>query len=177
VDEVRRWSGPEILAQLDELKQIYEEAYAEPPYRRTPEHVQRLGTRLAEQVDLPGFVFVGSTMDSAVAGFTFGRHFEALQWWYGAQDMPPAELLAAEKFAVSELVVAPAYRGQRLASRLIAELLRDRHEPYAILLSHPDAVARRIYARWGWRQVGTASATARGTQLHALALDLPQWTD
>jgi hypothetical protein len=34
-------------------------------------------------------------------------------------------------------------------------LLADRPEPHATLLVHPDADARKIYPRWGWRQVGT----------------------
>ena len=63
--------------------------------------------------------------------------------------MPTAQLMEAEKFAVSELVVAPAIRGRRLSSRLMAELLRYRPEPYAILLSRPGSVARTIYHHWG----------------------------
>lgn len=171
--QVRRWPTDEILARLDELAVIYADAYSTAPYWLPATDAERLRVRLTEQVSLPGFTFVGSTQDTAVAGFAFGRHFESLQWWYGAQELPPDEVLGAEKFAVSQLVVAPAYQGQGLAARQMTELLRDQGERYATLLSRPDSFARRVYARWGWRPVGSARAVALGPVSEALVVDLP----
>ena len=175
---LRRWSAEEALAHGEPLKLLFADAYAEPPYHKGPAEAERFLVRLSEQAALPGFTFIASDVDTALAGhglagFAFGRHFGPGQWWYGAELMPPAELIEAEKFAVSELLVAPAFRGRRLSSRLLAELLRFRTEPYAILLSRPGSVARTIYHHWGWRPVGTARAAARWPASDALVKEMP----
>jgi GNAT superfamily N-acetyltransferase len=169
---VQRWSGRQALADAGELKRIYADAYAEPPYHKGPAEAERLLLRLTDQVDRPGFAFLVSCVDTLPVGFAFGRRFTEGQWWHGAEILPPARYIEAEKYAVSELVVASAYRGRRLSSRLMAELLRERPEPYATLLSRPGSLARTIYHHWGWRAVGTARALPQWPATDALVLDL-----
>jgi GNAT superfamily N-acetyltransferase len=156
--DVRRWSVDEVHAHDDALRGVYAAAYAEAPYDKGPAEADQFLLRLHDQTGLPGFTFVAASVDAAPVGFAFGRHMEPGRWWYGAEAMPPDALIDAEKYAVSELAVAPAHRGQGLSRRLLDELLRDRPEPYAILLSRPGSLARTLYARWGWRPVGTARA-------------------
>jgi GNAT superfamily N-acetyltransferase len=175
MDELRiePWEADEAVARTAELVALYARAYAESPYHKGRAEAEQFGVRLAEVARLPGFSFLAAVIDREPVGFAFGRHFGPGQWWYGAELLPTAEIMAAEKFAVSQLVVAPGHRGRGTASALMTALLRDRPEPYAALLSRPSSRARDIYRHWGWRPVGTARARPDRPANDALLLDLP----
>jgi GNAT superfamily N-acetyltransferase len=167
-----RWTAEQAVAATPALMLVYAAAYAEPPYHKGPADSERFATRLAEHAQLPGFTFIAARTGEETVGFAYGRRFESGQWWYGAETMPSPEIVAAERYAVSELVMTPAHRGRRVATRLMDELLLGRTEPYAQLLSRPGSRAREIYRRWGWQLVGTVRARPELPAADALLLDL-----
>ncbi|MFV2113550.1 GNAT family N-acetyltransferase [Micromonospora sp. LOL_025] len=57
-------------------------------------------------------------------------------------------------FAISELMVAPEWRGRGIAKSLHDELLAGRTEKRATLLAEPDNTpAQAAYRSWRWRKV------------------------
>ncbi|MFI7630315.1 GNAT family N-acetyltransferase [Microbispora rosea] len=140
----------------DELAEVYMTIRAEPPYDSGPlYHRGRFLERTRQQMTVPGFCLVTVRDGEALAGFGFGLPLAAGRWWGGETTPGPEEVVAAEKFAVIELNLVPAYRGRGIGGRLLGELLEGRPEPYAMLLSRPDAAAHAIYEHWGWKVVGT----------------------
>jgi GNAT superfamily N-acetyltransferase len=129
--------------------------------------------RTARQAASPGFVLITAHAGEQWAGFSCGLHFPAGRWWAGEwEDDQPEAILAAEKFAVIELVVLPPARGRGLATKLMTAVLADRPEPWATLLADQEGRARDIYDRWGWKRVGTVRPAPDVTPLDVLARPL-----
>jgi GNAT superfamily N-acetyltransferase len=159
----------------DEYTDAYEEIYAEPPYNSNPLYGrQRYLARTAQQVSAVGFDAV-SAIDQdgqAVAGFAFGFRMGKGRWWGGETTTAPSEVLDVEKFAVIELILRKPYRGHGVGKRLLNELIAGRPEPYATLLSHPQAEAHNMYERWGWRVVGTCTPAPDAPTLDMMLIKL-----
>jgi GNAT superfamily N-acetyltransferase len=141
---------------LDQIADVYVEARAEPPYDTNPAIWSREAfvDRTRQQVRNPGFVLVTAHIHDELVGFAFGLPFESGRWFRGSSE-PPAEILAATKFAVIELNVRKPWRRRGIGRALLDELLDGRPEGYAMLTSLPEAAAYRMYERWGWRPVAT----------------------
>lgn len=170
-----RGDGVAAAAMLDEMADLYREVYAEPPYNSGPLwHEDAFRDRTRRQVDARGFACVWARHDSFyLAGFAFGFTMPRGAWWSGVSaDPPPDEVLAGEKFAVIELIVARPWRGRGVGRQLLGMLLEGRREPYAMLTAVPDAPARQIYDHWGWRQAGRAQHTADAPVMDQLILEL-----
>ncbi|MGH2599866.1 MAG: GNAT family N-acetyltransferase [Dehalococcoidia bacterium] len=167
-----RFVEQDASALFDQLRDVYAEVYAEPPYEKNEDDVAEFHNRYDQQVVRSGFTVIMATVDDELAGFSYGLSFEAGKWWRGAIVEPPDEIRNATKFAVVELVLRKPYRGHGLGRRMMNELLRDRPEEYAILLSNPKAPARRVYDRWGWQQVGTVRSYPTWPASDALVLPL-----
>lgn len=173
--EIRRTDGAHAREVIEELADAYMAGYADDPdighsiYERSA-----FVERTTRQSHRPGFVLVTAHHDDGTwAGFSFGFPFEAGRWWAGDHGSdPPLDLVAVAKFAVIELVTLPSARGQGLATRLMAELLRSRPEPYATLLADQQGHARDIYDRWGWRHAATLYPAPDVPALDALVLEL-----
>jgi GNAT superfamily N-acetyltransferase len=172
--QITSWSSEMVRSRIEQLAQVYAEVYAEPPYDAGDLwDVQTFLKRTHRQTERDGFSFVGSEAEGHLAGFSFGLTFGEGVWWSGDATEPPADLRAASKFAVIELVVRRQFRGRGIGRQLISDLLAGRPEQYAILTAMPNATAREIYRRWGWVQTGTAQHTPQSPILDALALALP----
>ena len=102
--------------------------------------------------------------------FRSGLPFEAGRWWAGNASSPPIEILEVRKFAVIELIVDANWRGRGIGGELLSDLLEDRTEKYAVLTADPEAAARKIYAHWGWEQIGTAQHTDDAPTMDQLVL-------
>jgi ribosomal protein S18 acetylase RimI-like enzyme len=113
---------------------------------------------LHDEAVLPGFDLVEAYDGDRLVGFAYGNTMAAGDWWGHAEDDGPADVRAAEKLVVQEWAVHPDARGAGIGHRLMTELLAGRREPWATLTVNPDATARGIYERMGWRQVGRTRA-------------------
>jgi hypothetical protein len=140
-----------------QMRDLYAEVYAEPPYLEGPEHVRSFARHLNREFTLPGFAlavaFDGVELVGAVYGFTLPPG----AWMETRVAEPPADLLDLPKLKVAEWMVRASHRGTGAGRRLLGMLLADRPEPLAVLASNPAATARRIYERWGWVRVGQIS--------------------
>ncbi|ADG90171.1 N-acetyltransferase [Thermobispora bispora] len=174
VEFVRATGEAAERACSDEYADAYTEIYAEPPYHSGPLYSRdRYLERTRRQVRSEGFELV-SAIDAAtgeLAGFCFGLTFPPGSWWAGQVSDPPAEVLTAPKVAVIELILRKPYRGRGYGRRLLAEFLAGRSEPYAMLLSHPQAPAHAMYEHWGWRVVGTCRPVPDADLLDVMVLD------
>ncbi|WP_433534876.1 GNAT family N-acetyltransferase [Micromonospora sp. CA-249363] len=151
---------------------LYAVVYAEPPYAEGPEQVAGFADGLPDESRRPGFTLVVAEDADALVGAAYGWTMPAGRWWRRADAEPPADLRAADKFAVLEWIVHPERRGAGIGAELIRRLLDGRPERWATLSSNPAAPARIIYQRAGWQWVG-GSAMPDGTPMHLLALPLP----
>ncbi|MBQ1051831.1 GNAT family N-acetyltransferase [Micromonospora sp. C51] len=168
---LRRHEDRDLEQVITAAADLYERVYTEPPYNGGPLFTRhRFLQRTDRQKQTPGFVLVTACAEDVLVGFALGLPFGEGHWWRGTSTpQPPADLVAAEKFAVIELVVHPDRRGRGLGHALLDVLLNQRPEQYAILLAEPTAPARKLYDRWGWQQVGEVQPTDDAPLLHALA--------
>ncbi|MCO6003502.1 GNAT family N-acetyltransferase [Actinoallomurus purpureus] len=171
---VRQMNGEQTVPLLGELADVYLVAYADDPeighsiYAR-----DSFIERTHRQAGSPGFKLVAAYANDEIAGFSFGLPFSPGRWWRGeSHTLPPADILAAEKLAVIELVVAPAFRGRGLATQLMRCVFEGRSEPYAMLLADQSGHARSIYDRWGWRAVQRLQPAPDVAALDVLVLSL-----
>lgn len=142
------------LDALDELADLYEQVYAEPPYNSAEKFSRaRFLARTRDQVLASGFRLVTARRGGGLVGFAFGFSMKPGTWWANA-SAPPREVLDADKFAVIELVVSKSERGYGRGRLLLDELLAGRPEQFATLAAVLDADAYRMYLRWGWVKAG-----------------------
>ena len=174
--ELRRHDGPAAAHTMERLADAYMEGYADDPdighsiYAR-----DAFVDRTTRQAAAPGFVLITAHADDRWAAFSFGMHFPAGRWWAGEWEVDqPQDILSVEKFAVIELVVLPHERGRGLATRLMAELLADRPEPWATLLADQEGRARNMYDRWGWKRAGVVRPVPDVPPLDVLVRPLKQ---
>ncbi len=165
-------TGTAVSELLDALEQLYVNVYAVPPYDSGPLYDRAAFiARTTRQASRPGFTIVWArSLGGELIGFTFGLPFEAGKWWAGEASAPPDDVLSSPKFAVIELVVSQSWRGRGIGRSLLDTLLADRIERYAVLTADPGAPARKIYAHWGWEQIGTARHTADAPLMDQLLL-------
>lgn len=169
----RHLTGEAATAALnDELAEVYMAIRAEPPYNSAPLYDKdRFLERTRQQITVPGFHLVTVRDGEVLAGFAFGLPFTAGRWWGGETTPGPAEVVATDKYAVIELNLLKQYRGRGIGRELLAELLAARPEPYAMLLSRPEAVAHAIYEHWGWQVVGTCRPAPDAAVADVMVLD------
>lgn len=171
--ELRRHDAPAAASMLDQLADLYDEVRAEAPYNSAgpiwtrQAFLDRTRTQLAD----PGFVLVTAQADKQLVGFAFGLPMAPGRWFSG-DTSPPADILAASKFAVIELNVARPWRRQGIGRALLDSLLADRSEQYAMLGTLIEAPARRVYERWGWRSVAASQPNTGIPPMETLVLPL-----
>lgn len=139
----------------EELRDLYAEVYAEPPYNEGPEHVAWFVDRYAADILKPGFSLVVATAEQGLVGAAHGWTMQAGQWFSKPITKPLTVIKDSPKFAIMEWMVRRSWRGQGVGRHLLDLLLADRPEPYAILASNPEAPARRVYEHLGWTYCGS----------------------
>ncbi|MBF9131380.1 GNAT family N-acetyltransferase [Plantactinospora sp. S1510] len=137
-----------------EMERLYGEVYAEPPYEEGPEHAAQFRRWFRAERRKPGFSLARAVDGDLLVGVAYGHTMPAGEWMEPRADDPPDHLLGVPKLTIPEWMVRQPYRGRGAGRRLLAMLLADRAEPYAILASNPAAPARRLYERMGWEQHG-----------------------
>lgn len=145
--------GDQARDSVDVLKPMWADAYSDPPYDYNDSDADEFVARFTRQSHQDGFRLITSRIDNQIVGFTYGMTFAPGRWWKGARNEPSPTLVNAPKFAVIELVVDRAHRGQGISRHLLEALLAERDEPLATLLAKPGAQAHSMYQRWGWSRV------------------------
>lgn len=149
------FGGEQARGLCAQVRDLYAEVYAEPPYHEGPDDVAAFSSRFAQHTRDRGFALAAAYDGTRLVGLAYVATLEAGRWWRGATEAPPADVQAVDKAALYELAVRSAYRGRGLAHRLADTVLSDRPERWAVLLVNPTAPARAIYQRWGWRPGGS----------------------
>src|SRR5215472_1562858 len=151
--------GDQALAHLGELRGLYREVYAEPPYEWGEEHADLFVERFKVQAGQAGFALVEARQGAELVGVAFGVTLRpTTPWWRNLVEPLPAEVTEERQgrtFAVVELLVRKPWRRQHVAEAMHDLLLSNRSEERATLTVLPEAIpAQRAYAKWDWQQVG-----------------------
>lgn len=150
--------GDQALKHLDELRDLYTEVYAEPPYEWDSEHADLFVERLHVQARQPGFALVEARQDEELVGIAFGVTLQPTTPWWQHLTAPLPNETTEERpgrtFALVELLVRRSWRRQHIAQTMHDLLFKDRPEERATLTVLPAAEpAQRAYVKWGWRTV------------------------
>lgn len=150
--------GEQAVAHLDELRDLYADVYAEPPYEWGDEHADLFVERFRVQAQQDSFALVEARHGTELVGCCFGvTLLPSTPWWRGLLDPIPAEITderPGRTFAVVELLVRKPWRRQHIARTMHDLLLNSRPEERATLTVLPAAIpAQTAYAQWGWHKV------------------------
>lgn len=150
-------SPAEVEAARAGFREVYQLAFARPPYSRDAGVADGFAASLMRQVTRDGFrALAAREQDTgALVGFAYGYATGPGQWWHEqvARAMPPEQierwLLGA--FELVEFAVAPRAQGQGLGSRLHDTLLQGLPYRTAVLSTmQSETVALHLYRRRGW---------------------------
>jgi ribosomal protein S18 acetylase RimI-like enzyme len=146
---------------LPVVRQIYTDAFAEPPYNEGPDDVRKWLDDLAEQLTRPGFTLALAFIDSEPVGFAYGYTMTPdLPRWQRivepfANAMPEAGVRSGRIFTLMEFAVLNKWRCRGIGRALHDRLLAERDEQLALLTVRADAQpAQTAYRSWGWTKVG-----------------------
>jgi GNAT superfamily N-acetyltransferase len=167
--------GEQAATHLDELRALYGEVYAEPPYGWGGEHAALFAERFEVQRRQEGFALVEARDGPQLAGFTFGVTLQPpTLWWQNLTTRLPAEVTTEQPgrtFALVELLVRPHWRRQGIAHAMHDLLLKDRPEERATLTVLPAAApAQAAYQKWGWHKVAQKRNPLPGSPLFDLLI-------
>jgi len=139
---------------LDDVARIYRDAFAAPPYRRGPTHVDGFRDALHRHVGRSGYVGFGASVGGRLVGFTYGYTTGRKQWWHEQVRTalgPLADHWLADAFEYVELAIDPRYRRLGVGRRLHDTLLAGQPHPRAVLSTIEAVTAgRRLYESAGW---------------------------
>jgi ribosomal protein S18 acetylase RimI-like enzyme len=161
----------------EDVRTVYGEVYAEPPYNEGNEDVERFMRRLVIHQQQPRFKLVLARRDSEAVGFAYGYGLRSTTtWWSDMITDLPAEATSetdGRTFAVLELAVREPWRRRHIGRDLHDALLASRPEERAVLMVDRSAQpAKAAYARWGWHIVGRAQPWPGAPPYDAMLLAL-----
>jgi GNAT superfamily N-acetyltransferase len=165
--------GEQAATHLEELRALYTEVYADPPYEWGEEHAVLFTERFLVQCRQPGFALVEARDGPSLAGIAFGLTVQPPGGWWNNLTTPLPTEVTAERpgrtFALIELLVRARWRRQGIAQTMHDLLLKDRPEERAILTALPAAApAQAAYQRWGWHKVAQKRNPLPGSPLFDL---------
>lgn len=170
------WHGPDAVPGLRaEILDVHRDAHAgliDSDFY-SPE---RFDERLDWYVRDPGFTLVTGRVDGVLAGFAFGGVLpEQSRWWTGLNDYADPDVIREtgdRTFALRELQVRKAHQRRGYGKMLADAILSGRSQERATLLVREDNPARRLYGKWGWREVGTMQPFPDAPIMKAMVLQL-----
>jgi GNAT superfamily N-acetyltransferase len=144
--EIKPLTPAALPALREPILSVAAQAFAAPPWNEKPADAIRLVDRMYEAATRPNFTALAAFDNGDMIAFTYGHTDDRLT------AMSPT-IAAPEAFEMIELAVAPTYQGQGIGRALHDALITLTPAP-RLLLTHPEAPARRSYHRWGWTEVG-----------------------
>jgi len=167
---VTELSPGEFVGRLDQMITVYAAAMR-PPVEMLPGRRSIMAGHAAH----PGFRALLATEDGtgAPAGFGYGFHGAAGQWWHDtvARAVAAARGTAAaaswldDSFEVAELHVAPDHQGHGVGAGLLLRLASGRPERTALLSTRDaNSPARRLYRGVGFSDLLTGFAFFPGSE-------------
>jgi GNAT superfamily N-acetyltransferase len=179
----RVYDGDAGVDQFDDVRTLYADVYAEPPYCEGPDDVREFAQSWPHRVSRPGFRLVVARVGSESAGFIFGHQLPAdTRRWENALEPLPAELTAewpGRTFLIVELAVRRKFRRRGLGRALHAAVLRERPEERVTLLVRPEpeaAPAQQLYEALGYTSVGPMRPFSGAPLYECLLMTLPPAT-
>jgi hypothetical protein len=162
--------GGQAADRLGELRALYGEVYAEPPYEWGDDHAALFAERFEVQRRQEGFALAEARDGPELAGFAFGVTLQpSTPWWHNLTTTLPPEVTAerpGRTFALVELLVRVPWRRQHAAQGMHDLLLKNRPEERATLTVLPAAApAQAAYRKWGWRKIAQKRNPLPGSPL------------
>ncbi|WP_406092689.1 GNAT family N-acetyltransferase [Kitasatospora purpeofusca] len=174
---IRPLDGKQTAGLEGQLKAVFSEAFAEPPYGEGPADVERAFRRFRSQVRRRGFRAVVAFDGDTVVGMAYGYPLSAnTGWWDTLTDPVPDDLRREDgkrTFGLFELAVRPKWRRQGVATRMHHALVEDLDNARVMLNSRPEArAAQASYRAWGYQRVGSAIPWEGAARHDVMVLDL-----
>jgi hypothetical protein len=176
----RKLDGEQAAADLSELRALYTEVYAEPPYEWGQEHADLFAKRFEVQRRQEGFSLVEARDGTDLAGLAFGVALQpTTPWWNNLTTTLPPEVTTerpGRTFALVEMLVRVPWRRRHVAQGMHDLLLHDRPEERATLTVLPAAApAQAAYTKWDWHRVAQKRNPLPGSPLFdVLVKQLPR---
>ena len=150
--------GRQSSEHLDELRDLYLDVYADPPYEWGAEHADLFAERFSGQAAAAGFALVEARSGADLAGIAFGVTLQPTSpWWHNLLE-PLSEAVATEhpgrtSPSWNSWSAMPGEDSTSLKRCMTCSFSAGRrNEPTLTVL--PAAIpAQRAYAKWGWHHV------------------------
>jgi GNAT superfamily N-acetyltransferase len=168
-----RWQAEQ---QREAVADTYVEAYRGDRGEEFHDRQQFL-ERFAEDMQRPGFdmtVADGPALAGCAYGYELAREGGLWEGFRGGLPVNVEELTASgQVFVLAELMVRPEFRRQRIASRLVDQLLiRSRAALVAALVEPGNAPAAATLRGWGWARFGEVRPEPHGPLREAWSRDI-----
>ena len=150
---------------IDRVCTLYDEVFSAPPFFWRDDESQLHRDRLGRLLRDESFGAATASAGVELVGFAYGFTVPATTTrWAGLRE-PVAPAVATEwpgrTFLLFDFAVHPSWRGRGVGRHLHDLLLGSRAEERATLTVQPTAEdTKRLYRRWGWRQVGQIDGDA-----------------
>ncbi|MGD0609642.1 MAG: GNAT family N-acetyltransferase [Streptosporangiaceae bacterium] len=161
--------GRQAAAHAAELQDLHAEVYADPPYQGLPDSPP-FAERFRVQRRQPGFVLAEARHGGYLVGYGSGMPLRPATSWWRDLTTPLPDAVTAEHpgrtFALTDLLVRPSWRRQRIGQELHDLILASRAEERATLTVLPAATpAQNAFRRWGWRKIARTRGASPGAQV------------
>lgn len=153
-----RLTATEAKPRLEEFIDLYLDVYqhADPAFYNETRYRQQITNHMTA----PKWEMITATAEpEQLVGYLYGFALgQKTRWWEGLQSELTAEQLTEtgnRTVAISEILVAPQWRRQHVATTMHNVFIQDRKEQRATLLVKPDNIpAFTAYKKWGWKPIG-----------------------
>ena len=150
-----------------ELQALRNEAYAGLPCTGNDDSV-RISGSLRVQRRQPGFVLAEARSGGYLVGYAAGMPLRPSTSWWRELTAPLPEHVTAEHpgrtFALTDLVVRPSWRRQRIGVYLHDLILAGRAEERAtVRVPQAAAAAQAAFQSWGWRRIARTRGAEPGS--------------
>jgi GNAT superfamily N-acetyltransferase len=166
-------SGRQAAAHADELRALHHEVCGQ------AEDDALLARQFQVWRRQPGSALAEARHGGYLVGYASGMPLRSsTSWWKDATTPLPDEITAeypGRTFALTELLVRPAWRRQGIARGLHDLIVGSRSEERATLTVPPGATSAQIaFRNWGWQKAARTRGSGPGSPvLDVLVIALP----